>query len=458
MDNCRVKKLKKLFYRLSLEAGAIFTALAILGAIATGIALYAYGKKTMKDVKKTQHEMNKLESEEKQVEAMVKFRKKMVGWTFEGYKEVAKSTASQWDSTSITGLLDYTVDFNKKEQGVGAAAGVLAGLDNKAMQDMLRQENLPDDNLTIDIAKSILNVVHENISDQENMDVLKEELFNTLRSLTIIDIDKPDINRTSNDVKDSIREDLDKKAMLADQRVIELRQQLNKALNYKKYIQEKIAYYENLEQQGFGITNTAEFNNLKQVIQDIDNKIGSIETDLEKYEDTSTENQIEDSIEEDTGQTEEEAEEEDTQDDEVTETEDAESTEETDDGTTEEIAGPIVLNGTIAGGKGNISMTIDPASGNISGTFKYWDTVQATQDEDTVTCNAEITASISGSMNLETGNISASVSGTVHYSGQSAVCNSSDQPFHDTLTGKLAESKNSASGTCSHGESWYLYK
>ncbi len=58
--------------------------------------------------------------------------------------------------------------------------------------------------------------------------------------------------------------------------------------------------------------------------------------------------------------------------------------------------------------------------------------------------------------NLGTRNISVSISSTAYYSGEDGACNTS-MPFTDTLNGTLSEDNGSASGTCSHSESWSLY-
>ena len=107
----------------------------------------------------------------------------------------------------------------------------------------------------------------------------------------------------------------------------------------------------------------------------------------------------------------------------------------------------ITLNGTIAGGKGTVAMTINLDTGNISGSFTYRDKAGE--------CNVRVSAGIYGRMDLDTRAISTYVSGTSYYSGSEDYCNTT-MAFSDSLSGKLSQDFSSASGKCSHGEDWYI--
>jgi hypothetical protein len=73
-------------------------------------------------------------------------------------------------------------------------------------------------------------------------------------------------------------------------------------------------------------------------------------------------------------------------------------------------------------------------------------------------CPAIFKGTISGHMELETKEISATFSGTLHPTATRGECSAPDKPISFTLSGKLSEDNSYASGTDSDGYSWSVYR
>jgi len=222
------------------------------------------------------------------------------------------------------------------------------------------------------------------------------------------------------EIKEAIRNELNKNGMLEDQALIESKKALNKAKNYEEFLQKEISYYNDLEAKGYVIVDSWHYESLKNSLEDISIKINELESDLKDFEEVIV---VEEDLTEETGEVEEEVTEE------IVDSEE-ESEEITEEVTEEVAAGVITLNGTVGDG-GNafpMSMTIDLGTGAVSG--MVYIRINFTD----LDYKLEVDAPISGSMNLETRGINA-------------------QAGELNLTGRLSANGNSANGTAS-GDDW----
>lgn len=501
-----MKNIKKILSRLSIQtgagiliafisAGAFFTFLGLGLAVKGMYDFYKWGEvKTEEAKEKFTPKSNDQQGEN---EALQRFHEEFPKLYGDGFKQGTKQVAGSWDSTGISQTLDYSVKEIKIEEKTTAEDTYDVkeesfdenyykklkemGLSKDEIINLLKENNLASDKLSRDIVKSVSNIAVENSKDDADPETIKEAIGEIIRPIIERGSQEPDPSRTSDEVEDKIKEKLSQKKILEDQKIIEMRKKLNRMLNYKSFIAEKIAEYEK-----YIIVSTGELANLKQSIYDLDNKIADIKNELDNYEDKIPEQETvvaeESAIEtteqttgQTTEQTTEQTEEASTETTEETTTETTEepteettedTTEQTNQETKEEQGGTITLTGQRPDGIGGITMKINLDTGKVSGSVWMQDTVQVkhqTRDNETgeviieewVTCNADFNASISGSMDLETRYISANVSGTFNYSGESPACsNVQSDSMSEKWTGKLSEDNNSASGTTNHGSTW----
>jgi len=495
-----MKNIKKLLSRLSVQAGAgILVAFVITwGTVYTLVGL-GLAVKGMYDFYKW-GEVKTEESKEKftpksndqwdEIEALQRLHEEFPKLYGDGVKQGTKQVAGSWDSTGIS----QTLDYNGKETKTGEKTTAEEtydvkeesfdedyykrikekGLSSEEIIDLLKENNLNSDRLSRDMVKSVSNIAVENSKDSADPETVKEAIAEVIRPIIERGSEEPDPSRTSDEVEDKIKEKLSQKKILEDQKIIDMRKKLNRMLNCKNFIAEKIAEYEKLEEQGYRMESTGELENLKQRIDELDNEIADMNDELDSYEDktpeqetTIAEETVIETTEQTSGQTTEETTE---QTEEITADTTEETTEDTIEQTTqetkEEQGGTITLTGQRPDGIGGITMKINLDTGKVSGSVWMQDTVQVkhqTRDNQTgevvseewVTCNANVNASISGSMDLMSKYISANVSGTVNYSGESPACNNvQSESMSEKWTGKLSEDNNSASGTTNHGNSW----
>jgi len=228
---------------------------------------------------------------------------------------------------------------------------------------LLEENNLPSDDLTLGVVKSIWNILEENIPNNTNEDdknnITVEIIKGLLNSEKQGDIVSTD---GSSEIKEAIRNELNKNGMLEDQTLIESRKALNKAKNYEEFLQKEISYYNDLEAKGYMIVDSWHYDGLKNSLKNISVKISELESDLKDFEEVTI---VEEDLAEETGRVEEEVTEELPSEEEEVAEEIVDSEEESEEITAE----VITLNGTINDGVNTYTMlmTIDLKTGVVSG-------------------------------------------------------------------------------------------
>ena len=295
---------------------------------------------------------------------------------------------------------------------------------------LLEENGLPSDDLTLGVVKSIWNILEENIPNNTNEDDKNNITIEIIKGL--LDSEKQgDIVSTdgSSEIKEAIRNELNKNGMLEDQTLIESREALNKAKNYEEFLQKELSYYNDLEAKGYVIVDSWHYDGLKNSLEDISVKISELESDLKDFEEVIV---VEEDLTEETGEAEEEVTEELPSEEEVAE-EIVDSEEESEEITEEVVGEVITLNGTYSGpdypdfGSFTMYMSIDLKTGTVSGmAFVKLKNENVDLDYD---------FPISGSMNLETREITGKFG-------------------DDKMNGKLSADGNRANGTGEEGIVW----
>lgn len=312
--------------------------------------------------------------------------------------DLAKTPMTVVDDTQIVSVLNEVGVFDLKKKKTDIE-------EDKKTETNLENSGLSSDKLNVDVSKIIKAKIENNSTPNTSPDEID--------AMTIKAMKEKEIDAATNMVS-HIEKILKINNKLADQKIINIKNNLNRAEFQKKYLEGIIKAYEDAEKNG-GFQNVG-IGSVKARLEDEEKIINDLKTELQEYEDGQEE--VSEEIVEDTPADEE------TQ---GTSTDEAVSEEITEE-VTEEV---IVLNGTMSdpesGGTMKMSMTINLKTGTVSGIVfikLYIDDMKFETD-----------VPISGSMNLETRKINAKAG-------------------EGKLTGILSADGNSANGTGTEGAVW----
>ena len=281
------------FYKMfkNERGGFVLGVLAVTGLIALGITMFSFGDKTV-DYKKSKVDVTKYDDinasgdpgkvQEKNSDAFV-------GICVEGGKVIATTG----DDTAILtipqklGLFDVKKDKSKNTE------------EENKIKTNLEKNNLPSDPLTVGIAK----VIKNNIKNNSALDTSSEEIDSMLieimkeieekeKLIDSMDNDSgddayDDMEDISNlvDMISSIEQILESNEKLADQKVIDLKSNLNLAESHKNYVEGLIKAYEDAEKKGGILSSTQGLSALKTDLEYTNQTINNLQTEIQQYED-----------------------------------------------------------------------------------------------------------------------------------------------------------------------------
>ena len=345
--------------------------------------------------------------------------------------------------------------------------------DEKTKQQ-LAQNKLPDDELSMDIYKSIENLVSENIkSDQlDDIENISAQLFKDFLSKG------EETLNSEEDIIKSIKDDLNEKKLLAGEEVVAKRKYLKLLQQAKEEYEQRVAVIDKLDPDSVWTQNLIDYKNDKRIIEDLNLKITEADDFINNYEtetagetaDQSTSTSETDqsttissdsstTLQSTTSSTGLET----TTSGSTTTTSAATTTTSvtttTTSGTTttttnSELPEYISMYGSIGGYSNSMNLSINLITGDVSGGISLVYSQTETSGDTTKTCSYSIKGSISGQMNLETRQINGSFSGSA--TSLTEGCYGKDLSY--SISGKLNENYSSASGSSSNGWSWSVYK
>jgi len=303
--------------------------------------------------------------------------------------EGGKVVGGAYDDTGFGAVLDKlgVFDAGGKDKSKNIEE------ENKIKSD-LENSGLSSDPLTVGISKIIKKKIENNsapgTSSEEIDDMLIEIMQDVEEEVELISSEDDSDDESLEDIENII----DIASKLADQKIIDLKNNLNKAESEKKYLEGIVKAYEDAEKKGGILSNAQGISAIKKRLEDAEKTINDLRTELQKYgyeqeENTDDENTEDKEIEDDLT--------------------DEKESEEIIEEVIEEV---IVLNGTLSdangGGATKMSMTINIKTGAVSGI------IFIRINNDGLKLNMDVP--IFGSMNLETRVINAK-SGEMKLSG-----------------------------------------
>lgn len=378
-----IKRKAKLFFkRLKNQNGAVvLTTLAILGIAALGASLFSFGEKAM-EYKKNRVDMTKYGDAQASGDSGKDYEKNSAGFV-EMAVEGGKVGAGAYDDTALLTVADKlgVFDVEKKEDKKDEEKNK----ENKEIEEKLKENNLPSDPLMVGITKVTENKVKRNSDSDATQEDIDEVVVDTMEEIQgyeeLLDdealSDEDKIKEPKFNIISHINKLLNAKDKLADQEVIEIRKELDKANSEKKYLEKEIKVYEDYEDKGYIVTNASEWASFEDRLDGLNNKISELTTEIQQYEDESQE---------------------------VADEEDTSTDEEEPEEIGEAVESIITLTGTMDAPDSDpqkMFMTIDLKAGLVSGIIYL-----RINNED-ITLDMDLP--ISGSINLETRVINAEV-------------------------------------------------
>jgi len=367
------RKAKSFFKRLKSQNGSVvLTTLAILGIAALGASLFSFGEKAMEE-KKDRVDMAKY-----------------------GDAKASGNPGKDQEKNSA-GFVELAVEEGKVGVGAYDDTGLLIILDKSGVLNVEKKEdNIPSDPLMVGIAKVVENKVKRNSDSDAAQEDIDEVVIDTMKELKELEellddealSNEDKIKEPEFDIVSHINKILNASGKLADQKVIEIRKELDKTNSEKKYIEMEIKAYKDYENKGYLVTDTSEWANFEDRLDELNNKISELTTEIQQYEDKSQEVADEEDIEDVSTDG---------------EIQDTSTDEEEPEEIIEEVVEDVItLTGTMDAPDSNpqkMSMTIDLKAGLVSGT------VYLRINNEEITLNVDVP--ISGSINLDTRVINA---------------------------------------------------
>jgi len=401
------------------KGGIVLGVLAITGIISLGVAMFAFGGKTA-EYKKKKVDIGLYGDDKAPLnsdEELKKDKKALLGLIVDGGKVVV----GVGDDTALLIIPQELGVFDVKKKNTEE--------DNK-IKNNLKSNGLASDPLTVDISKIIKAKIENNSTpgtSSEKIDAMmikimedieeEEKLFDNMERDSNDDVKEID---AIIDMVSHIEEILKTNNKLADQKIIDIKNSLNRAESEKKYLEGIVKAYEDAEKEGGILGNTQGIIAIKARLEEAEKIISGLKEELQQYEDEAVEVTDEEDIED--------------QDIEDVSTDGGTQDDSTDEDMQDAVNDEIILNGTMSfPGESSQKMTmiVNPGTGSVTAVLHI------KIDEDGI--KLEFDVPFFGSIDPETRVINAVSSG-------------GDEDIK--LTGILSTDGNRASGTGDDGMVW----
>ncbi len=389
-----------LLKRLKCEKGfeLVLTTLAITGLIALGSGLYSLGKGA-REAKADQVDITKY-SEISASGDPGKDQEKNSAGLVEIAIKGGETAAGAYDDTGLLIILDKSGALKVKDGNTE---------EDDKIKDKLTQKQLPADKLHVDMAKTIKKQVKTKSkagTADENLDAViygimediegKLEILDELQEEDYEDIDDLDI-------LDDLEKELEDKGLLEDPEKIELKKKLSRLESEKKYLEEKLASYQEYEDKGYIVADTSGLKNLNDRLEDVENKISQVKSSLGD-----------------------------------------------DAGSKVTLSGQGDLRGF---SESAITITINLETGRVTGNILCYGS-QPYDGESGIYCRYKFSSELNGSIDLDTGKLTVRASGYVNGISGGVCAGVKPTSYSTTLEGTLDESSAHISGTSSMGGAW----
>jgi|GEM_PF-1655786 len=390
--------------RLRCEKGfeIVLTTLVITGLIALGSGLYSL-KKGAEEAKADRVDVTKY-SEISASGDPGKDQEKNSAGLVEIAVKGGETAVGVYDDTGLLIILDKsgTLKVNDSARDDGTE-------EDEKIKSGLAQKHLPDGKLEVDIAKAVkkhLKRKSKNGTSGQDLDELVLGIMEDIEDqVKLIDEmqeeDYEDIDDL--DILDAIEDELGEKELLEDPEKIALKKKLSWLESEKKYLEEKLASYQEYENKGYIVADTSGLKNLNDRLEDVENKIIQVKSSLGD-----------------------------------------------DAASTVTLSGQGDLRGF---SESAITITINLETGRVTGNILCYGS-QPYDGESGIYCRYRFSSELSGSIDLDTGKLTARASGYVNGISGGVCAGVKPASYSTTLEGTLDKSSAYISGTSSMGGTW----
>jgi hypothetical protein len=304
-----MKKIKSFFSRFKDEKGfGILGLLTIAGLISFAVGTHSfieYAKNENKKVKDSYEIIQNLDVPGDTADANKTYNEvlKIIADAFvEGGKHGIGSVFDETGGLGIvkeTGIFDIPKDKKKEQEnsdpifnkGLLGAVKIPAEYVDVLIEEKLDENNLPTDAITQDITKIVINIANGLGScDSEIADIIDISI-DVIKDLTNKD---KGIDNDSTEALEIVKEKLSKINKLEDEEIINKRREYNLSVLHKEQLLEELEIYQHYKDTETIIISNKYYNQIKETLDHLDDKIGALEKDLREYEEKSEEEKTED--------------------------------------------------------------------------------------------------------------------------------------------------------------------
>ena len=166
-----------------------------------------------------------------------------------------------------------------------------AGYIDVLIEEKLNENNLPTDAVTQDITKIVINIANGmGSSDSEIADIVDIGI-GVIKDLTNKD---KGIANDSTEALEIVKEKLNKINKLEDEEIINKRKEHNLSVLHKEQLLKEMEIYQHYKDTETIIISNKYYNQIKETLDHLDDKIGALEKELKEYEEKSEEDKTED--------------------------------------------------------------------------------------------------------------------------------------------------------------------
>jgi len=393
--------------RLKCEKGVelILTTLVITGLIALGTGLYSL-RKGAEEAKANHIDVTKY-SEISASGDPGKDQEKNSAGLVEIAIKGGETAAGVYDDTGLLIILDKSGALKVKDPDSNDSAA-----EDEDIKTKLKQKNLPDSKLDIAIAKAVKKQVKINSKSNTSAEDLDAAFLGIMEDIDkesglLDDLTEEDYEDFDDlDILATIEDELEEKGLTEDQEKIELKKKLSRLESEKEYLEQKLASYQEYENKGYILSDTAGLNSLNDRLEDVENKIAEVNNDL---------------------------------------------------GNSAGLASVINLSGQgdlLGYSESNITLNINLNTGVVTGNILCYGS-QPYDYESGIYCRYKFQSDLNGSIDPETGKLSVRASGYVNGISGGVCAGLKSTSYSTTLSGTLNASKSYISGTSSMGGTWW---
>ncbi len=297
-----MKKIRSFFSRFKDEKGfGILGLLTVVGLISMAVGLHSLGEYSEGQHEKVQKNFTDMQNLPDRADTTDpdKSYYQAKKSTVDAFKKCIEEGISLGvDDTAGLGLIKETGVFDLpkakaeeikskiapvlKQGLLGAMKDYAGDTDDFAILEILDENNLPTDAITLDITKIVINITNQLASSDSEIADIVDTSINVIKDLINKDKNKG-IDYDSTEALEIVKEKLDEINKLEDEETINKRKEYNLSVLEKEQLEKEIEIYQHYKDTDNVIISNKTYIKIQQRLDHLNDKIGGLEKELQEY-------------------------------------------------------------------------------------------------------------------------------------------------------------------------------